>query len=241
MDSNTGYLSVIVQTPAMKVDFHSHSHYSFDAWSPIPELMKSAAKKGLGGIALTDHGTAAGWKAAKSYISEKKLPLFLIPSCEFDTEFGELIGFCLTEPIRARNFAELCDEIHSQGGFAVIPHPFDSLRGSACNPEKLPKGMLRFVDGIEVFNARCTLPSSNKKAAEFAKANKFTLQTAGSDSHFPFEVGAAWGEIPDGMEVEIALRKSLVSPMGRHSFAGVHGATTMLKLARKAGLLRPKI
>lgn len=225
----------------MKIDFHTHSHFSFDAWSPVPELLKSAVKKGMGGIALTDHGTAAGWKAAQSHISEKKLPLIFIPSCEFGTEFGELIGFCLTDQIKTKNFAELCDEIHSQGGFAVIPHPFDSLRGSACNPLKLPKGLLRLVDGIETFNARCTLPSSNKKAAEFAAANKITLTTAGSDAHFPFEIGTAWGEIPDGMEPAIALRKSLVAPMGRHSFPGVHGATTMLKLARKAGMLRPKI
>lgn len=204
-------------------------------------LVRNAHNAGLGAIAVTDHGQFAGAKKASEYAKAHQVPIEIIPGMEINTEFGEILGLFLNESVVPKTFAECCDEIHSQGGFVVIPHPFDSLRGSACNPEKLPKDHLSQIDGIETFNARCTLPSSNKKAAAFALQNKIRLTTAGSDAHFPFEIGAAYGEIPEGMEIDIAMRKGLVKPKGKHTLPFVHGPTTMLKLARKAGMLRPKI
>ncbi len=225
----------------MKIDFHSHTNYSFDAWNSISDIVRNAIKANLGAIAITDHGEFEGAKKASEYVKAHDLRLAIIPGMEILTEYGEILGLFLTEKISSKVFAESADEIHSQGGFVVIPHPFDFMRGSACNPEKLPKGLLSQADGIEAFNARCTLPSMNKKAGEFALQNKINLTTAGSDAHFPFEIGAAWGEIPDGVEIDIALRKGLVAPKGKHTIPFVHGTTTWLKLARKAGMLRPKI
>ncbi len=224
----------------MKIDFHLHSNHSFDAWTPVRTVVQYAIRAGLGGFALTDHNAISGWPGAQEFIREKKLALSFVPGCEAMTEYGEVLGLFLTEKIASKNFAEVCDKIHEQGGFAVIPHPFDPLRRSACNPEKLPPELLRHVDGIEAFNARA-LPPFNSKAQNFARSRQFKLTTGGSDAHFPFEIGAAWGEIPDGVEPAIALRKGLVTPAGRHTIPLVHGPTTALKLARKAGVLRPKI
>jgi predicted metal-dependent phosphoesterase TrpH len=225
----------------MKVDFHLHSNHSFDAWSSVRDIARHAHKAGLGAVALTDHGEFSGCGALAEYSNAHNLDLTIIPGMEIDTEFGEVLGLFLTEKIGSKVFAEACDEIHSQGGFAVIPHPFDSMRGHALNPENLSGQELSQVDGIETFNARCSLPSMNKKAVEFALTHGIKLTTAGSDAHFPFEIGAAYGEIPDGMGIDIAMRKGLVVPHGHHTPPLVHGPTSMLKFARKAGILRPKI
>lgn len=223
----------------MRIDFHTHSHYSHDSWNSIPALLRKASSMALGAIALTDHGTMEGCQKASEYSLRHKMGIEVIPGCEFLTDRGELMGLFLTEMIRAKEFGEVCDQIHEQGGFAIIPHPFDPLRGSACNPEKLPPALLRQVDGIEVFNARCSLRSSNQKALAFAEG-RFPITTAGSDAHFPFEVGRAWGEIPDGVGIDIAMRKGLIAPMGKYSSPAVHGLTTTLKLARKAGIFKPR-
>lgn len=41
----------------MKYDLHTHSKYSSDGWIDPEMLVKTAIKKGLSGIAVTDHNT----------------------------------------------------------------------------------------------------------------------------------------------------------------------------------------
>jgi predicted metal-dependent phosphoesterase TrpH len=70
-----------------------------------------------------------------------------------------------------------------------VSHPFDRLRGGAWDEEDLLKIIDR-VDAIEVFNARCMIPSDNDRAIAFAALHKLT-GTAGSDAHTPTEYGRA--------------------------------------------------
>jgi predicted metal-dependent phosphoesterase TrpH len=44
----------------MKIDLHCHSYYSNDGISSPEKLIKTALKRGLDGIALTDHNTTQG-------------------------------------------------------------------------------------------------------------------------------------------------------------------------------------
>ena len=60
----------------MKIDLHTHSYYSNDGLSSPEKLIKTALKKELNGIALTDHNTTAGWKVAIEVA--KKLNAILI-------------------------------------------------------------------------------------------------------------------------------------------------------------------
>jgi len=60
----------------MKIDLHCHSYYSDDGISSPEKLIKMALKKGLDGIALTDHDTTKGWKEAAEVA--KKLNAVLI-------------------------------------------------------------------------------------------------------------------------------------------------------------------
>ena len=44
----------------MKYDLHIHSKYSSDGIMDVKDIMKIAIKRGLNGIAITDHNTIKG-------------------------------------------------------------------------------------------------------------------------------------------------------------------------------------
>ena len=51
----------------MKYDLHIHSKYSSDGILEVKEIVKAAIKRGLDGIAITDHNTIKGGIEAKKY------------------------------------------------------------------------------------------------------------------------------------------------------------------------------
>ena len=231
-------------TMTKKFDLHVHSIYSKDSATAVEKLVDKFNSAGFSGFALTDHGTMDGIERVKSYIRRKKLPLEFIPGCEFRVVEGEIIGLFIEEMIHTHDAGELVDSIHEQGGLAVLPHPFDSIRRSACPPSRLHKDVLRRLDGLEVFNARCGTSGPNKKALEFAKARQpghssAFAQTGGSDAHFLFEAGAGYTVVSKNMSLEKALRKKKTSAGGSLSPIFVHGPTALVKYAKKWGLIRP--
>lgn len=66
------------------VDLHVHSSASDGTFSP-EELMEEAKKAGLSAMALTDHDTTAGIKAAQ--VAADRLGIELIPGVELSTEY----------------------------------------------------------------------------------------------------------------------------------------------------------
>jgi predicted metal-dependent phosphoesterase TrpH len=221
----------------MKFDLHVHSAYSPDCATPVEKLADRYSQLGFAGFALTDHDSMGGIAPLRAYAKEKKLLLEIIGGCEFLSEKGEVIGLFIEEFVKTKNFGELCDSIHDQGGLVVLPHPFDSVRRKIVRPDLLSKDELRLVDGIEAFNSRCVFASDNKKAQEFAKASGL-FQTAGSDCHFLFESGNAALEIDDGKNIAIALKKKEAKASGKLSPFFVHGPTTLVKYAKKFGILQ---
>lgn len=178
----------------MRIDLHCHSYYSYDGVSSPEELIKSALKKGLDGIAITDHDTIKGWEEAKE--AAKKLNAHLILGEEIATEEGDILGLFLKEEIKAKTLLEVIKEIKGQGGIAIIPHPFHFLKKFKGNLEDYKD----FIDGIEVFNARA-LFGGDKKALEFAKKNNLS-QIAGSDAHYHKCVGDAFTIVEEAKNLE---------------------------------------
>lgn len=161
----------------MILDLHIHSKYSFDSISKPHDIVRVAKRKGLNGIAITDHNTIKGGVEAKKI---NHAPGFLvIIGSEISTEIGDIIGLFLNEEIKSRDSMEVVEEIHQQGGIAILPHPYKDHR---LNDE-----IVREIDAIEVFNAR-TSEENNKKAMKLAERFKKTI-VAGSDAHFCSEIG----------------------------------------------------
>lgn len=202
----------------MKIDFHTHSYYSKDGIFSPETLIKAALKKGLDGIALTDHNTGKGWKEALR--TAKKLNAFLVLGEEIIVKergkmLGEILGYFLKEEINAKGktIEEIVGEIKKQGGISIIAHPFN-WRKPIFGLEKYKN----LVDGIEVFNARSQTKKGNKSAFDLAKENNLAI-TAGSDAHSGFEVGSAYIEVNANNleELKEAILKKEVKIFGKES------------------------
>lgn len=167
------------KSKSMLLDLHIHSKYSFDSVLSIPKIIRLAKRRGLNGIAITDHNTIRGGLEADRINRD---PDFLvIIGAEISTEAGDVIGLFLKEEIQERYSDRVIDEIHRQGGVVVLPHPY---KGHALKDE-----LLRKVDLIEGFNARIN-EEYNEKAVKLAHQwNKPII--AGSDAHFAAEIGTA--------------------------------------------------
>jgi len=197
----------------MKIDLHCHSYYSTDGISSPKKLLETALKKGLDGIALTDHNTIAGWKEAIEIARE--LNGVLILGEEIKSREGDILGLFLKKEIKSRVPIEIIKEIKEQGGIAIISHPFhfhEKFKGDLEQYKNL-------VDGIEVFNSRGLFLSVNKKALEFAKKYNLAI-VAGSDAHYYKNVGDAYtiGEnIKNLEEFKEAILKKKIKIEGKRS------------------------
>ncbi len=227
----------------MRYDLHAHSKYSPDSVLEPERIVKTAIKRGLSGIAVTDHNTIKGGLKAKKYETED---FAVIVGSEIKTARGEIIGLFLEEEVKpaAGDFQELVSAIKRQNGIVVIPHPFDELRRSALHPTEEDA---KFVDCIECFNSRCIFQRYNDRAVEFAAKHRLPV-TAGSDAHFANEIGnagiiteAGITETEAGIteagaveEVREALRKNEVQTFGRRSSLVNHIGSKVVRIWKKA-------
>jgi predicted metal-dependent phosphoesterase TrpH len=210
----------------MRYDLHTHSKYSKDGWMEPETLVKTAVKKGLAGIAVTDHNTLEGGLKAKEFETEN---FEVVVGSEIATDRGEVIGLFLSEEIVSRNFIEVINEIKNQSGTVVLPHPFDELRGNGIAPGKKDA---KLVDCIETFNSRCFRTIYNEMAAEYAK--KYGLKSlGGSDAHFAHEVGGAG--VATDEDLHDAFERGSFTVFGERSSIMNLGLTKVLKIWRKTG------
>jgi len=223
-----------------KYDLHCHSHFSVDSLNNPQDLVRRYYKLGFSGFAITDHNSFKAYEQAQEYVKRKKIDIEVIPACEFGTSRGEVIGLYLQEMIYQKDFACLCDAIHDQGGFVILPHPFDSFRKSATHPDKFDKEDLRFVDAIETINGHVLLKNDNLKAMEFADLHSFA-KTAGSDAHLLIECASAFTTIADEMGLDIAIRSKNTCANGKQIPFYTRGIPTLIKIAKKVGLIKKDI
>ena len=78
----------------MKYDLHIHSKYSNDGGLEPEKIVEIAAKRGLRGIAITDHNTIKGGLMATQYETED---LKVIVATEIMTQKSEITGLFLSK------------------------------------------------------------------------------------------------------------------------------------------------
>mgnify|MGYP006289021661 FL=1 len=169
----------------LKLDLHIHSKYSEDAIGEPKEIIKQVKKKGLDGIAITDHNTIEG---GLNGLKNCPKDFIVIPGIEISTKDGHLIALNVKENI-SKNLSveETVDEIIKKGGTPIVPHLYRSMSG--IKEVKLKK-ILPKISTIEVFNS-CSVNKSNFKTSKTAK--KYNLGgTGGTDSHVPKYCGLAY-------------------------------------------------
>lgn len=171
---------------------HSHTMWSGDCTTTPDELRQAVIDCGIDVLCITDHNSVAGAKRL-----EDELPCRVIVGEELRIGRGELIGLFLTDAIPpGLTVTDAARAIRDQGGVVYVPHPFDPMRNGLA-PELIDELVANdLVDAFEVRNAKTSLESLNRKAAEYA-ARHGLLAGAGSDAHVPDAFGAAYVEMPD--------------------------------------------
>jgi len=209
----------------LKIDMHVHTWYS-DSTGSVEAVLEAAQRKGLDGIAVTDHNTLRGAYEAL----ERKGRLIVIPGEEVKTAQGEILALGIKRPIpKDLSVTEAIWRTHNQGGLVVIPHPTVPLFGRLRekNLKNLP------IDGLEVFSAITPLGGYFlEKNLAIAQRLRVAI-TAGSDSHFPETVGDAYTNVYS----ESATLKDILGAM-RSGLTSVGGNASKLvfKLRMVKGL-----
>jgi len=191
-----------------KYDLHIHTHHSSCSRIKPNKLLKIAKKRGLNGIAITNHNTIKGGEEVKKLNKDKNFEVII--GAEIKTDKGEILGLYLKNEIQSRKAEKVIDEIHKQGGIAIAAHPFTwGLLRTQC---KFGRKELKKIDGFETFNARNMFRWENELAVEFAQKHDLA-QTAGSDSHYYYEIGKAFTLFKGSLRDAIKKRNTIV--MGR--------------------------
>jgi predicted metal-dependent phosphoesterase TrpH len=173
----------------MKIDLHCHTYYSNDGVSSPEKILRQALKKGLDGVAITDHETTAGWDEAMNIGAE--LGIKIVFGEEIKTNKGDILALFIKERIngKGKDAKWVIEEIKKQDGLAIIPHP---CHGTERFKDDIKK-YLGLIDGIEVFNGRLPFTLPDRMAYEFAEKNNLAM-TAGSDAHYYRGVGKVYTE-----------------------------------------------
>ena len=205
-----------------KYDLHIHSCYSPDSIMKPADILRIAKERGLNGIAITDHDTLKAYPVLKKLNKDKNFEI--IPGEEIHSNYGHFIGLYLKKEIQSRDLFEAIDEIHSQGGIAIIPHPFTlaSMHNFRYPLSKL-KGK---VDAIEAFNSRNFKRHNDSAKKEILKYG--FSQVGSSDSHIKLEIGNGYTLFEGDLRLAIKNKKTNVGGTTRYSLvsnicAGVRG------------------
>jgi len=173
-------------TPGLlRMDLHIHSCYSEDGNGTPKEIVKSVRKKGLNGIAITDHNTVKGSLKALRFRSDD---FIIIPGEEVSTLNGHLLVYGIKDDLpKGKSIEETVEIAIDEGGVPVVPHVYRLFSG--IKKRNLLK-IRKHVGAMEVFNS-CSWKRVNKKMSKLAKRFGFG-GTGGSDAHSPEYAGYAY-------------------------------------------------
>jgi len=192
----------------LKMDLHVHTCYSCDATTTLKEVVVYAKKRGLDGVAITDHDNVEG---ALKLVQESDI--LIIPGAEITTQRGHVLALNVTTPIPLRmSPSETIQRIHEVGGIAVAAHPTAICKGG------LGRRIESSFDAVEVINSSA-FPFFLSTYLGRRLAVRLNLpQTAGSDAHHASEIGFAHALIeadPDVDEIVRAIKGGAAVPVGK--------------------------
>jgi hypothetical protein len=179
----------------------------------LREVIVYAKKKGLDGIAITDHDTLKGAERALKLAS--RMGFIVIPGEEVTTSQGHVLALNITTSIPQNlSFIETVEKIHEADGIAIAAHALVPIRSHI----KQRIASSSNLDGVEVINSSA-FPFFVSKRLSQVLAERLNLpQIAGSDAHHACEIGTAYTIVKANSDVDEiieAIRKGAVVPFGR--------------------------
>jgi hypothetical protein len=130
---------------------HVHHEPSHDSDASFEAVLEAAGVAGLDFVVLTDHvdvdepGPIPGAEHAGLHTAPNGRRLLVLVGAEFASRDGHLLGLQIASSVPAigRSGSDVIAEIHAQGGFAVVAHPFSHGGWSDWDAD---------FDGLEVQN-----------------------------------------------------------------------------------------
>lgn len=192
----------------LKIDLHVHTCYSSDGITTPRDVVAYSKRRGLDGVAITDHDTVDG---ALRLLG--KTDLIIIPGTEITALGGHILALNVTKPFTPNlTLSETIRTVREAGGIAVAAHPgalIKGFRSKSATPD---------FDAIEVINSTA-FPFSLSTHLSKKLAVRLNLpQVAGSDSHYGPEIGFAYTLLdadPEVDEIMLSIKKGEVTPFGR--------------------------
>ncbi len=169
----------------LRCDMHIHSTHSDGRASP-ESIVDYVSGGLLDCIAVTDHNTFSGGKAAARYARRIGAELVVIVGNEVRVEEGDILVYCLDEADIVPRLPELIDTAHEHGCLVVPAHPFDIMRKGIGDAIYEYRGW----DAVEVWNAWASR-GANREAMRAAKLLGLP-GLANSDAHILDAIGAAY-------------------------------------------------
>jgi predicted metal-dependent phosphoesterase TrpH len=169
----------------LRIDLHLHTTLSEDSSVRLEDAIEGSRRLGLDGFALTNHDTFS--EIPESVLNESGL--IILPGVEIKAEGVHIGAFDIRElPEDNLSLRETVDEIHGQGGIAVICHAHSVLRTWVDRGKVEEAGF----DLVEVANAY-QFPYGIMEELNGNLAKKLgCARTGGSDSHISSTVGRAY-------------------------------------------------
>lgn len=195
------------ETLQLSIDLHVHTRCSVDSLITFEELVFYSEKRGLDGVAVTDHDRLdCALKMAR------ETDFLIVPGIEVSSLNGHIIGLNVQEEVpKNLSVGETVDRIHDAGGVAIACHPATFFKGSLgklVNPK---------FDAVEVINSSAIPFGCSVKGAERLASNLGLARVAGSDAHYGPEIGLAYTVVDaesDAAEIAKAIEKGLCQPFG---------------------------
>lgn len=195
------------------IDLHIHTYLSRDCKMKPSIILKIAKKRGLRGIAITDHIEIKNSLKIKKLNKDKNF--MVIAGEEVHSIDGHILALGTDELIPyGLTTEEAIDRIHDLNGLAIVAHPFSSYKAFSIKNENIIKN--NNFDGIEVLNAGATR-KDNLKAEKLANELKIS-KTGGSDAHIPEAIGYAGIEVEGYTQEEILdnIKRGKVKVVGEN-------------------------
>jgi predicted metal-dependent phosphoesterase TrpH len=180
----------------IKIDLHVHTHYSRDSLITPEELVIYAKKRGLDGVAITDHD-----RLDSALKIARETDFFIVPGMEISSSNGHVVALNVQEVIpKGLGADETVDRIHRAGGIAVACHPVAFFKGS------LRKHVSSRFDAVEVINASSFPFNYSVKNAQKIASRLAIARVAGSDAHYPPEIGYAYTLVEAGLDIDDVVK-----------------------------------
>jgi predicted metal-dependent phosphoesterase TrpH len=191
----------------LKIDLHVHTIYSSDSFITPKQLLFYAKKRGLDGVAITDHD-----KLDSALKICRQTDFLIMPGMEISSADGHIVALNVRDTIpRGLPSEETVERIHQAGGIAIACHPATFFKGS------LGEHITSNFDAIEVINSSAFPFRYSQKRSEKLASRLGVARVAGTDAHFAPEIGYAFTLIdaePDIGEIANAIKNGKCEPYG---------------------------